>query len=163
MRAFTLVEALVAGLISIILSAGIIMFLNIADTTYQTDLVLLDLHQQARQAIGYMRRELREAVEKSISTDGGRVTFNTPALSNVQYYRDTGNNQAIREYPFGTLRILGSNVGALSFCCWNPQLTICDTSCSGSDLLEITLWTAKTVKGRALNFSFKERVRLRNE
>lgn len=172
-KAFTLVEVLVSIAILGFLIAGIFGVLNIGTMTYNTNLGRLDLQQNARQAMYWMVRELREAsagevnIEPRVDSLGNydRITFNTPNESSIRYYRDgediDGNNigtQIIREYPAGTYRILANDIHSLSF------------SLSG-DVVESQLTAKKTVRRRDLCFpapcqnppkTLKEKVRLRN-
>ncbi|MBL7081198.1 MAG: prepilin-type N-terminal cleavage/methylation domain-containing protein [Candidatus Omnitrophica bacterium] len=150
-RGFSLLEVLVSTAILGFLIAGIYGVLNIGNMTYNTDLGLLDLQQNARQAMHWMVRELRESASSEIviSEDSSQITFNTPNEGGIQYYYDTQENQIIREYPAGTTRILANNIESLNF------------SLNGS-LLEIQVRARKTQRPD-LTLFFKEQVRLRNE
>ncbi len=166
MKAFTLIEVLVSALILSIFVVGVFLVLNTGDITYNMDTAWLDLRQQARLAMDRMVRELREAKKGSVSISGGTtITFNTLTASNIQYYRSGTQNRAIREHPAGTTQILGNFINSLSFCCWHdtPSPGQCNTTCAGSNLVEIQLTASNTVKGRNLSFPLKEQVRLRNE
>jgi len=170
---FTLVEVLVSAAILTFLIAGIYAILNIGNMTYYTDMCFLDLHQNARQSMHWMVKEMREAQAAdinivSIDSDDDRVTFDTPNEDDIQYYRDISdvNNdsivkQIIREYPVGTYRILANDIGNLSFCCWHDN--VCDADCSNSYLLEIQLTADKTASGRDLSFPLAVKLRLRND
>lgn len=163
MRAFTLIEALISIFVLSVILSGIYMFLNLGDMTYNTDMGLLDLHQQARQAMYWIVSELREATQiEDISSDGRSITFDTVTAGGVQYYHNTTDNQVIREYPVGTERILCNYIASLSFCCWHEDTSTCNTTCSDSNLVKIQLNANKSVKGRTLSFSLNEQVRLRN-
>lgn len=163
MRAFTIVEILVSSVVLLIIVSGIFMVFNAADKAFYLDSGVLELQQNARQAMYTMIKELHQAqtASKSISSGGAKIIFNTPLLSGIQYYRDTAKNQVIREYPTGTLQVLANYVTGLTFCCWNSGT--CDTNCTGSELVEIQLDAANTVRARPVSFSVKERVKTRNE
>ena len=172
-KGFTLVEVLVSAAILTFIIAGIYAILNIGRMTYYTDMCYLDLHQNARQSMRWMVRELREASAEDIAIvsivgDDDRITFDTPNEDGIQYYRDLSDinvdnieNQIIREHPTGTYRILSNDISTLSFCCWHDD--ICDEDCSNSYLLQIQLTAEKTASGRDLSFPLIVKVRLRNE
>ncbi|MFZ5800939.1 MAG: hypothetical protein ACOY3D_06160, partial [Candidatus Omnitrophota bacterium] len=120
---------------------------------YYVDLGTLDLHQQTRNAMDWMVREIREAGASSVSitvidANSDRITFNTPNETGIQYYRN--GNQVIREYPSATTRVVGNNINRLKF------------TQTGS-LLQIQLRAEKTALNRPLSFSLTEQVRMRND
>ena len=151
MKAFTLLEVLVSVVILSLIITGIYSVLNVGNITYNIDLGILDLQQNARQAMDWMVREIRESSPPNIEIGGGnnQITFDTPNEQDIQYYRNTQENQIIREYPTGTTRILANNIEGLNFYL-------------NGNLLEI-LVTAGKVQTQDLNFFLKEQVRLRNE
>ena len=151
MKAFTLIEVLVSVVILILMITGIYNVLNIGNISYNTNLGLLDLQQNSRQAMGWMVRELRESSPGDIEIGGenNQITFDTLNEEDIQYYRDTQENQIIREYPTGATRILANNIENLNF------------YLNGS-LLEIQV-AARKVQAPDLSYFLKERVRLRNE
>ena len=158
MRGFTLVELLVSVIIVSFLMMGIFMILNIGNMTYNSDLGLLDLQQQARQAMHGMSRELRQSRDSEISIiSDSQIIFSIPPqdygsgwIGPISYYLDTLENQIIREYPAGTERIVANDVNGLIFSLNN-------------NLLDIQLTCTKTVLQRDLAFSLNSQVRLRNE
>jgi type II secretory pathway pseudopilin PulG len=154
MWGFTLVDVLVSIAILSLIIAGVFGVLNMGNTTYNTDLSLLDLQQNARQGMDWMVRELRESSSGDINivpidADDDQITFNTPNETGIQYYRDMTERQIIREYPAGTTRIIANDINSLNF------------SLSGN-LLEIQVTAIKTQRPD-LTFFLKEQVRLRNE
>lgn len=151
MKGFTLVEILVSVAILSFVVAGIFMVLNIADKSWHSDMGLLDLQQQARQAMDGMVREIRQSDSSdiTITNNGGRVEFYIPDVSNaISYYLE--NNQIIREHPLSTKKILANDVNSLNFSLL-------------SQVLEIQMEARKTVLQRELSLSLKEKARLRNE
>lgn len=161
MRAFTLVEVLVSAFILSVMVIAVTLVLNTGSLTYNVDAGVLTLRQQSRQAMERMVKELRQATSKSILSGGAVITFTTAAASNIQYYRDTNSNQAIREYPAGAKQVLGNFISSLSFCCMHSGA--CDADCSASDLVRISLSANTTARGKALSYQAQEQVRLRNE
>lgn len=162
MRAFTLVEVVIASFIFFLLAAAVFVVLNASDIAYNRDLVLLELQQQARQTMQRIAKELREATTETIDSGSSRVTFTTPSETGIQFYRNTGNNQVIREYPAGTQQAIGHHISSLTFCCWHDNGS-CDTTCSSSNMVVVELNASASVRGGSLSYPLKERVRLRNE
>ena len=151
MKGFTLSEVLVSLAIMCLIIAGIYGVLNIGNMTYHTDLDILDLQQNARQAMDCMVRELRESSpgDISIGGDNDQIAFDTLNESNIRYYLNASENQIIRRYPPGTTRILANNIESLNF-----YLT--------GSILEIRVRGRKTQRVDS-TFFLKEQVRLRNE
>lgn len=152
-RGFTLVEILVCLLILSVSMAGIFMVLNVGDIAFNLDIGMLELQQQARQAMDSMVRELREAQDLTVTVinqDSDRVSFNTSSEAGISYYRDANNNQIIREFPQQTKKVLANNIAYFKCAFTNP-------------LLEVRLRADKAVRQKALTFSLAEKVRLRNE
>jgi prepilin-type N-terminal cleavage/methylation domain-containing protein len=163
MRAFTLVEILVAAVILSIVIMGIYMVLNSAQATYYNDTGFLELQRQARSAMSRMLQELRCATTETISSGGAVITFNTLDASGVSYYRNAANSQLIREYPSGSQQAVASSITNLSFCCWHDLSQSCDTTCTNSNLVEVSLTASGTFRGRSLTLPLKGQVRIRNE
>lgn len=170
---FTLIEVLVVVLILSFTIAGIYGVLNIGNLTYNEGMALIDLQQQARQAMFNMSKEIRESKSITLSDGNSKVSFYIPSASYgdpwigpIEYYRDVNDSnndgitdQVLREYPKETKKILANYISALNF------------SLSGN-LLEINLAARNTIKTRDLCFPvpceepekmLKETIKLRNE
>jgi len=158
MRGFTLVEILVGVLIFAFLMSAIFAILNIGDITYNNDICLLNLQQQARLAMDGMVRELRQSSSSDISiVSDSEIIFNISPetygyewIGPIRYYLDVPNSQIIREYPAGTEKIIANNVDNLVF------------SLNGRKL-DIQLSCAEVVRQRNLSFSLIGEVKFRNE
>jgi prepilin-type N-terminal cleavage/methylation domain-containing protein len=173
MRGFTLAEILVSALILGFLFAAIYGVLNVGNIIYKDDITLVELQQQARQAMDGMIREIRQAKREAgrlitITLDGSKIEFYIPSFSNpISYYRDVNDvnddgiiDQVIREYPPQIYKILANDITALSF------------SITG-DVVGIQLAAKLSARGRELCFpvpycndtskTLKEKVKLRNE
>ena len=158
MKGFSVVEIVVSVLILTFLVAGIFMVLNVGDMSYDTDMGLIHLQQQARLAMDGMTRELRQA-DISADPDGAdSITFNAPLALNptqwigpITYQLDSNQNQIIRTLAGVPNKILGNNISSLSFDLIGDNLDI-ELTC------QIT-----TTRRRDLSLSLKEKVRLRNE
>lgn len=152
-RGFTLIEVFVSLFILSIITGAIFMVLNTGDIAFNLDIGMLEIHQQARQAMDAMVKELRQAEDVLITVenqDSDRITFNTASASGISYYRNLNNNQLIREYPSGTLKALANNIARF-------KCVLAD------NLLEIQLRADKTVRQKAIVFPLAQIVRLRNE
>jgi len=174
MKAFTIIEMLIGVFILLLLMAGIISVLHVADLDWQFENGLLNLHQSSRQSMHGMVRELRQARHSDIviSDSGATVDFIIPSdifTSPTTYYDVITytliSNQIVREHPAGTISILGNDVTALSFCFWDGT-DCCDIDaedCSGLHSLQVSLNAEKNVRQKTLSFFLAEKVRLRNE
>ena len=170
---FTLVEILVVVAILSFMIAATYGVLNIGNIIYKDDITLVELQQQARQAMDGMIREIRQAKRETdrlitIPSDGSEIEFYIPSFSNpISYYRDVNDvnddgiiDQVIREHPPLIYKILANDITALSF------------SITG-DVVEIQLAAKLSARGRDLCFpvpycndtskTLKEKVKLRNE
>lgn len=159
-EAFTLLEILVSIVILSLIIAGVYGILNIGNMTYNEGMGLLDLQQQARQAMDGMTKELRQAKREAgrpvtITEGGSKIEFYIPSFSNlISYYLQ--NNRIIRQHPIGTNKILASNIISLNFFL-------------SDSFLQIQLQVKKSLGQRDLYFPsdlsqyLTEKVRLRNE
>lgn len=168
MKGFTLIEVLFTMAIISILIAGLFMVLNMADVTWSLDEGLLGLHQQARQAMDGMVRELRQSTRSNITiTNGTSIQFSIPTnitsvpvtYSELISY-NVSDRQLIRRHPLDESRVVTNDINNLTFSCWNG--TNWGDDCSQSNLLQIWLSAGKTVRQRPLLFNLTEKVRLRN-
>lgn len=158
-RGFTLLEVLLSALIFAFLILGITEVLNIGNLSFPIDTALVDLQQQARQAMAIMTKELREASNIQISVinaNSDRITFNTVDKTNVQYYRDINDvnndgitDQVIREYPAGTRKVLANYIARLKFFLSEP-------------MLRLEVRAEQIVRQSSLTLPLVEQVRLRN-
>lgn len=163
MKGFTFVEILVSAAILSIIVAGIFLVLNIADMTWHSDMGLLDLQQQARQAMDGMVREIRQVEignATPLTINGSSIQFYIPDYSSSIGY-NLQNSQLIRQHS-GNLSAIANDIDSLSFCWWHSASS-CNETRLNSDILQVQLNAAKTVRQRALAFSLKEQVGLRNE
>ena len=163
MAAFTLAETLVSVFILGLLISGICGVLNVGNMAYLSDMGLLDLEQNTRQAMNSIVRELRAASVATIdSGDSSHITFTTPGFS-AEYHHVDSNNDGVRDRIIrertGQTTILANNISDLCFC-WDATNNNCRTDCS--NLFTIRIRAAKTVMNRPLAFSLIEQVRLRN-
>lgn len=182
MRGFTIVEVLIAIVIFGILITGLYEVLNVGDMTTAQDMGLLDLQQQARQALDGMTLELRQSrpsavqipspaylnvpsIQFVIPVNLNPPTYFQPSQSIIYYLNwdpNLGYYQLIREHPAGVTKVLANNV---------RNITDLSFLLAGN-IVEIRVRLEKTtVRGRNLCFPFPcnlaqyftERVRLRNE
>ncbi|MBN2830872.1 MAG: prepilin-type N-terminal cleavage/methylation domain-containing protein [Candidatus Omnitrophica bacterium] len=151
MKGFTLIETLVAAAIFILIISGIYGIMHIANISFSIDSGLVDLQQQARNAIYWIARETREAssvIITPISPNNDDIIFDTPSEAGVSY--SLIGTQVIREYPPGVTKVIGDNITSLKFL-------------RSGRILDIQLTASKSVLLRPLSFSIREQVKLRNE
>lgn len=169
MKGFTLLEVIITVTILSLVMIGVFSVFNIADKGWNQDMGVLDLHQEARQVMDRMVKEIRQSKNEdiTISNAGEKVDFIIPTgvanstitySDTISYYRNV-NNQIIREHPVNNAHVLANNIVGLNF------------SIAGS-VLTVQLAAKKTVRGRDLCFPtpcedpqnyLKEEVNLRNE
>lgn len=170
MKGFTLVEAIVSAAIMAIITICFYDALMMGSSVYHSNMGLVELQQQARQAMYWMKRELRPgslhyrlAIASAYPYDCPGIMFSTPDIQNICYYLNTNSHQIIHKQPViaGSARIIANYVKGLTFCCYHDG--ICDSDCSKSNLIQIQLEAATTVMHRPMSINIKEEVSLRNE
>lgn len=150
-RGFTLVEILVSVAIALFVVLGVYAVLNVGNTSWFTDMGMLDLQQEARLAMDGMIREIRQSSfdDVFINNAGGKVEFYIPDVSNsISYFIQ--NNELVREHPAGKEKVLAGDLTSLNFSL-------------AADTVTILLAVGKTAQNRNLSFSLAQKVRLRNE
>ena len=160
-KGFTLLETLATVLIFTFIIGGIYGVLNIAKTNYDTNLVSLDLQQQARQGMNRLSREARQASWASIvlgSLDANgiyhSITFNTPEATGVNYSLVSGQLQRI-DSAHTVPKIIANDMTVPIF-----------SMESLGHFLNIQVQASKTFrslgKDRTFTFSLTEKVTVRN-
>jgi len=174
MKAFTLIEILVGAVVLILLMMGVFSILSISNNDWFLETGLLNVTQQARQAMQGMVRELRQSDHSNVTiiNNGETIDFTIPnniSATPITYYQpirySSSNNQIFREHPTGNSAVLASYVKDLDFCLWDGS-DCCDEAtedCSGLHIIQISLEAERTIKQRTLSFLLTEKVRLRNE
>ncbi|MDP2905227.1 MAG: hypothetical protein Q8O22_02850 [Candidatus Omnitrophota bacterium] len=167
MKGLTLFEILVAVLIVAFIIGGMFGVLNVSTTNYDINLASLNLQRQARQAMSWLSREIRQARLSTIMTgldanNNNTVTFDTLDAVGIRYYVErtvvSGKTfwQLKREYPPGTVVVKANDITTLLF----PARSV------GSSIQRISLEAGKTFFSggtqRSLTFSLAEQVQVRN-
>jgi len=177
---FTLIEIVVTFFIMTFIVWCIVAIFNMADKVWNSDMGIVDLQQDARQAMDRMINEIRQArnftgcnVTTSGTTGDMEISFCVPVdittfpvtpSQSIRYYRDTSipNLPRIIRDHAGTTSVVGVNIDSLNFL----------PSPFSGDIVEIELTATKTTRGRTLCFpspcvnpkrTLLEKVRLRNE
>ncbi len=148
---FTLIEALMCIMIFSVILLGAYGVLATGNTVRTNDNALVEVQQQARNAMGRIVREVRQSSTHSIVALGAnnyKITFTTPAAAGIMYYL-SGTN-LVREYPVNTKTNIASNIALLKF-------TLSST------LLQIDIRSEKSLFNKIISFPLTEKVRLRNE
>lgn len=160
MKAFTLIEVLVAMVIFILLITAVFALLLVGEQSWHTGSGLLDLQQQARLAIDGMAREMCQAEPATVDTgDGSTIEFKIKCANSLIKYSRDNQNRIIREHD-DKEKILAQYIEYLEF----EQ----DGSGSSPEELIVKLRAYKIERNRELWFPSQdeyliEKVRLRNE
>ncbi len=160
MRGYTLLELLVVTFIFAIIIAGVFAVLNTTSMTWNSTIGNLQLEQGVRLAMDGLTRETRgcKANQVTVNNGGARLDFYVPDIAPILSYYLL-NNQLIREYPAGTVKVVANNINNLSFCCVGGADCV---DCANANSLLIQINAYKNVRGIPLSFSLKEQVKLRN-
>lgn len=155
-----MLEVLIVVVILSFLIVGISGVLNLGNVAFPVDLGQINLQNQARQAMQWITRDLREASGVTVGSGSNSVTFNNYSGSGISYYLDIGDtngddlaNQIIREFPAGSRRVVANDISGLVF---TPDA-------SNPLLLRIDITASRTILNRPFAFMLAEQVRLRNE
>ena len=146
LKGYTLVEALISVLILAFILLGVYGVLQTGNTIITNDNALLEMQQQARNAMDRMVREIRQSSTQTIS-GGNQITFTIPGAAGIQYLLSGTTLQ--RVYSGNTVNVANS-IANLNFVL------------SGT-LLTINVRADKTLFSKTVSFSLVENVRLRNE
>lgn len=180
-RGLSLLEILVAvGIFSIIIVAAFGVLIS-GRRAFETGDVQIEVEQEARRAVDYMSKELRQASSVKITApaegaSGSSVTFEVPydvdgdgdvinSLGGIEWSNDSGgigtityslaSGQALRNLSLGGQTVLANRISALTF---NRPL--------GKDIVEISLTAEKyALKGftsPTITISLNAQVKLRN-
>lgn len=131
------------------------------DVNWQLTQNLMQLQQQARLGMDYMSREMRlgKASTINIGAGGNSISYILKDDTNPVTYSKNGTR--LERSRLLITKCLANNVSGLSFCCWHS--TSCDSNCSTTNVIKISLETSKTVKGKNLSVPVQTLVNLRND
>jgi len=180
-KGFTLVEILVCTAILSFMIAAIYGVLNVGNIIYKDDITLVELQQQARQAMYAMVNEIREsAPSRMIPPSGCSQTISfyvaPPVYGDlwvgpISYYLDVNdvNNDGVKDQiirddldprdPQGPRKILANDITWLNFCVSENSVMIdvaAKKAARGRDLCFPVPYCNDTSK------TLKEKVKLRN-
>lgn len=161
MKAFTLIEILISAVILSLVILAVFFTFNIGETNWRSDMGRLDVHQQARQAMHGMIREIRQSSSSNVTltNSGAQIEFYIPDVSNSITYYLNDSGQIIREHPAGSIRPIASDISRVCFC-WDSITDSCGTSCL--DVMLIHIEASKSVRQQMMTFNLTEKVKLRN-
>lgn len=118
-KAFTLVEIMVVALLATVVFAGIYSTFAVGNRTWAHYNDAIAVRKEARRALSWMVRELREAENVRViqGSDGSALHFNRPSLGPVSYVWSRRGDDAGRIIRRNRLdaRILASRISSLSF------------------------------------------------
>ena len=166
---FSMAEMLVTVLIFSILIGGIYASLAVGEASWETNKVKIELQQELRKAMEWMKFDLQQAGPTSITnvpaddTWYTTITFKTPngvSGGSINWEADTmqfvlggtGSTQ-LQKVQAGTTTVLAQNIKTLNF----------RRSTTNSNILEISMLAEKnTVKGDTINYQLDFEVQIRN-
>jgi Tfp pilus assembly protein PilV len=129
-KGLTLIEIIIAVLLSSIILGAVFSVLSVARTLWKTGCSQLNVQQEGRKGIFLMMKELRQAESAAISgvppdgTNYNSITFHIPdSISetgiiwsgNIQYSLGGLNNTQLLRSQSGTQRVLANNISAVNF------------------------------------------------
>lgn len=153
MRAFTIIEILIAFFILCLIAGGIFAVTNIAILSWNSNNGMLEVVQDVRQAMDKMTREARQSKPSLVERADTRLDFYIPLITPItptpyiSYYVE--DNQLFRKLNDETPQILANNISALNFSI-------------DSMVLQIQIQATKVIRGITHSFSLMEEVKLRN-
>ncbi|MBF0485332.1 MAG: prepilin-type N-terminal cleavage/methylation domain-containing protein [Candidatus Omnitrophica bacterium] len=151
-KGYTLVEALVSVAIFSVLVMGLFDILGVGTSVYMKSVPMIDLQQEARNAMDRMVRDLRSAripIVTPIDQNSDRISFNAPQNMNVEYYKD-GTFLVRLQNPDVLTTLVAQDVTYLKF------------TLTGA-LVTISLRVERVFNNQKVTFPLVEQVRLRNE
>ena len=161
MRAFTIIEILIAFFILSLIAGSIFAVTNIAILSWDSNRGGLELVQEVRQAMDGMTREARQSNGVTVNNGGSALDFSIPnVIYNINYSLNTTTYKLIREHPPNLPQVLANNINYLNFCCIGGASC---TDCGNSAVLQIHIQANKTIRNIPQAFSLVEEVKLRNE
>ena len=166
---FSLVEILVTVLIFSVLAAAVNTVLLVGDASWQTNSVQVELQQELRKAMDWMKDDLRQTGSSAIADvpadgvwyatitfqmatgiSGGKIAWNSNATQFVLGGTDSNQLQRIENL---ITRVLALNIESLQF----RRLA------TAPNVLEVALQSQKdTVKGDTITSTLDFKVQLRN-
>ncbi len=149
---FTLPEVLITLVIFTLIMMGLQNVALLSRISFSTDMVLIDLGQQARQVMFWVTKDIREATDINIiyvDQNSDTVTFNTVNDPGIQYYKS--GNQIIREDDLGNTRVIGNYIQRFKVVKTNHMVDV--------DIIA----SRSVVFGQSIFFPLREQVNLRND
>lgn len=167
---FSLVEVLVTMLIFSFVAAGLFTTAAVGDNSWQVNHVRVELQQELRKAMEWMKYDLQQAGAGSITNvpaDGvaySTITFRTPAGvsgvslawndDTIQYVLGGSSNNQLQKIEGEDTKILAQNIQSIAF----------TRAVASSNILDVTMQGQKTpVKHNTpVSYDLNFQVQLRN-
>ena len=190
-RGFTLIEIMVVFTVFSIIIGAIYAVFTVGNQSWLQGAAQVDVQQEARRAMDWMIRELRESRDSgiTIASGGSSITFEIPSnlgstdiiwdyqvqyfLSGAQLMRTLSDKSTGVPIAIDVNRVLANDVNNLQFTRIQTTITIADPDGvpnSGDEevetltALEVNLQTQKDVlQGRTMQNALTSRAILRNE
>ncbi len=157
MRAFTLVEIILAIGIGVTVLGGIILAFTSLNRVYHYQRARIELQEGLRSAIEGMIREIRQGRGINLENNGQGITFNIIGVNeSIEYF--LGDSKIKRRHPPFNMTI-ANNITDLCFC-WNSTTNSCGSDCA--DVFTLRVRASKNVLGRDLSLNLTQKLTLRN-
>lgn len=165
----SLMEALVTVLIFVMIIGGVYASASVGESSWQTNSTKMELQQDLRKAMSWMKYELRQAGPSSIvdvPSDGvsqSDITFKIPSTvsgGSIVWETDTirfllggAQNNQLQKIKGGTTSILANDISTLSFTRYP----------AAPNVLEVSMLAQKeTIKGIMISSNLNFKLQLRN-
>jgi prepilin-type N-terminal cleavage/methylation domain-containing protein len=165
-KGFSLIEVVVVALILSIVAMAVFSLYAALESSWTTDMGLIELQRNIRLCFDGMTRELRQVKPSQVSIPNSQtITFSIPNhAGTISYYLQ--GNQIIREYPAGAKKPLANDITYLNFCCQGGANC---SDCNNAKVIKIQAKASGTFRGRILqlpqnaNDSCTEEILMRNK
>ncbi len=168
-KGFTLVESVITLLIFTFLCAGLYSAATVGDQSWQANKIKLELQQEVRKGVEWMRYDLREAGDASIfdvpDDDNwyDQITFKVPAgvsggtivwsSGTIQYKLAGPDGNQLQKISDSGTTILANNISQLHF----------KRASASPHMIEIALTGQKnTTTGRTITTQLTYKIQIRN-
>lgn len=170
-KGFTLVEILVSVAIFAILIAAVSTVFLVGESSWQTNSVRMELQQELRKAMDWMKNDLRQTRDSAITggpvvadgqpytsitfylpngVSGGSITWNTDT---TQFILGGTDNNQLQRIEGADTRVLALNIETLEF----------TRQAATSGIIEVLLAAEKdTIKGATITSSLTFEIQMRN-
>ena len=168
-KGFSLAEAMITVFIFSLMIGGLYSILYVGQESWEANKVKIELQQSLRRGMEWMKYDLYQAGQSSISNvpaDGNlytTITFKIPTgvtggvitwdTNSIQFVLGGTNNEDLQRIYGGVTKVLASSMSSLQF----------RRQAASPDILEVKMAAQKqTVQDKTINYQLDFQVELRN-